>query len=86
MELSKWWGVHMFGRVDELAIVLVIVLVLFGGKKLPELSKSIGQSVKEVRNGFRGDTEAPTVKPVAAASETSALPVAKPVKPARARG
>lgn len=45
----------MFGKVEELAIILVIVLVLFGGKKLPELSRSIGQSVKEIRGGFRGD-------------------------------
>ena len=45
----------MFGKVEELAIVLVIILVLFGAKKLPELSKGIAQSVKEVRKGFRDE-------------------------------
>lgn len=45
----------MFGKVEELLIILVIILVLFGGKKLPELSKSIGQSIKELRNGFKDD-------------------------------
>ncbi len=49
----------MFGRVEELAIVLVIVLVLFGGRKLPELSRSIGQSVREVKKGFRDEGDAP---------------------------
>lgn len=45
----------MFGKVEELAIVLIIILVLFGGKKLPELSRSIGESVKEIRKGFSSD-------------------------------
>lgn len=45
----------MFGKVEELVVVLIIILVLFGAKKLPELSKGIAQSVKEVRKGFRDD-------------------------------
>jgi sec-independent protein translocase protein TatA len=36
----------------ELIIILLIVLLLFGGKKLPELSKSLGQSMKELRKGM----------------------------------
>jgi sec-independent protein translocase protein TatA len=47
-------------KFEELAVVLIIVLVLFGGKKLPELSKSIGESVRELRKGFRDE---PNVKP-----------------------
>ena len=43
----------MFGKVEELVIVLIIILVLFGAKKLPELSRGIADSVKEVRKGFR---------------------------------
>ncbi|HEY1646151.1 MAG TPA: twin-arginine translocase TatA/TatE family subunit [Candidatus Saccharimonadales bacterium] len=39
----------------ELIIILAIILVLFGGKKLPELSKSIGQSAKELRKGLSDD-------------------------------
>jgi len=38
--------------VPELAIILVIIVLLFGGKKLPELSRSIGQAVKDIRKGF----------------------------------
>lgn len=33
----------------ELIIVLVIVLVLFGAKKLPDLASSMGKSIKEFR-------------------------------------
>jgi len=39
----------------ELVIILVIILLLFGGKKLPELSKSLGQSMRELRKGISGD-------------------------------
>jgi sec-independent protein translocase protein TatA len=52
----------MLPKAEELVVILIIVLVLFGGKKLPELSRSIGQSVREVRKGFSGadsDTEKP---------------------------
>jgi sec-independent protein translocase protein TatA len=36
-------------KLPELIVILVILLLLFGGKKLPELSKSIGQSIRELR-------------------------------------
>jgi sec-independent protein translocase protein TatA len=52
----------VFGKVEELVVLLVIILVLFGGKKLPELARSIGQSVREVRKGFSEDAKDETVK------------------------
>ncbi len=36
----------------ELIIILLIIIFLFGAKKLPELSRTIGSSVKELRNGL----------------------------------
>lgn len=42
----------------ELLIVLAIILLLFGGKKLPELFKSAGTSVRELRKGLDGDDNA----------------------------
>jgi sec-independent protein translocase protein TatA len=47
----------MLGKFEELLVILIIILVLFGGKKLPELARSIGSSVREVRNGFKGDDD-----------------------------
>lgn len=48
----------MFGLgVQELILILVIILLLFGGKKLPELSRSIGTAIKDVRKGFTDNTE-----------------------------
>lgn len=36
----------------ELLVILVIVLLLFGARKLPELARSVGQSARELRRGF----------------------------------
>lgn len=41
----------------ELIIILLIVLLLFGGKKLPELSRSLGQSMAELRKGVNGGSK-----------------------------
>jgi sec-independent protein translocase protein TatA len=42
----------------DLLIILAIVLLIFGGRKLPELSKSLGQSIKELRSGMSDDSAA----------------------------
>jgi len=43
----------VFGlRGQELLIILVVVLLLFGARKLPELARSLGASAKEFRKGI----------------------------------
>jgi sec-independent protein translocase protein TatA len=42
---------------QELVIVLVIIMIIFGAGKLPEIAKSLGQGVKE----FREEASAPVV-------------------------
>lgn len=41
--------------MQELIVILVIVLILFGGKKLPELSKGLGEAIRNIRMGFTED-------------------------------
>ena len=48
----------------ELMIILVILLVLFGGSKLPGLAKGLGQSMKEFKKAQRDDDEVPVEKKV----------------------
>lgn len=38
----------------EIIIIAVIVLLLFGGKKIPELMKGIGKGVKNFKDGVKG--------------------------------
>jgi sec-independent protein translocase protein TatA len=43
----------MFGLgTQELLVILVIVLVLFGANKLPQLARSLGSSLKEFKKGI----------------------------------
>lgn len=39
--------------LPELLIILVVVLLIFGPRRLPEMAKGIGQSVREFRKGLR---------------------------------
>ena len=49
-----------FGKVEIiLLIVLVIVMLFVGGKKLPELARGIGQSAKELKKGFKDGIDEP---------------------------
>ena len=41
----------------ELIIILVIVLLLFGGKKIPELMKGLGQGMKEFKKATKKEDE-----------------------------
>ena len=47
--------------VFEIVLILCIVLLLFGGKKIPELMKVLGQGIKEFKDASKGDENKPTV-------------------------
>lgn len=41
----------------EIIIIVLIVLLLFGGKKIPELMKGLGKGVKSFKDGMNGIDE-----------------------------
>lgn len=44
----------MFGLgMGELVILLVVVLLLFGGKKLPQLGRALGTSINQFKDGLK---------------------------------
>lgn len=50
----------MFGvGPQELLIILLIVLLLFGGRKIPEIARGLGRGVREFRKARDGDDEEP---------------------------
>ena len=52
----------LFGMAGpwEVLIVLGIALLLFGGKRIPELMRSLGQSVVEFKKGVKGIEDEPS--------------------------
>ena len=46
----------------EIILILVIVLLLFGGKRIPELMRGLGRGAREFKEGLRGDDEKPGEK------------------------
>lgn len=48
----------MFGLgAWELAIILAIVVVLFGARRLPEIGSGVGKAIKNFKAGVSGDDE-----------------------------
>jgi sec-independent protein translocase protein TatA len=41
----------------EIAVVLIIVLIIFGPKRLPELGKSMGHGIREFKNSISGESD-----------------------------
>lgn len=50
----------MFPKGMEWIIILVIALLIFGPKNLPKLGKSLGSTVKNIREGMESDDKAET--------------------------
>jgi len=65
----------------EVLLILAVVLLLFGAKKLPELAKGLGKSIKEFKKSSAEQDEDDEHKPVAT---TTVEP--KKIEPVRTHG
>ena len=53
----------------ELMVVLGVAVLLFGGKKIPEVAKGLGEGIKNFKNALKADEEPPADKPAADAKK-----------------
>ena len=78
-----------FSHAPELIIILIIALVIFGPKKLPDLGKGLGQGIKEFKRATTGEDKDEEAKdagaaPIAASAAAPAAPAPAPAAPAAA--
>ena len=48
--------------MQEILVIALIVLLLFGGKKIPELMKGLGKGVKSFKEGMKEEVKSEEVK------------------------
>ena len=76
----------MFGISFEHIIILAIILLIFGPKRLPELGNTMGKAMKNFKDSLNGVEEAkyrklPDETPNSSGTETKTAGSADPVKP-----
>jgi sec-independent protein translocase protein TatA len=74
----------MLGNIGplEIIVVLIIALIVFGPKRLPELGSSLGRGIREFRNTVTGEKSDEEDEPEAKAIRASAPPAAPTEQPA----
>jgi sec-independent protein translocase protein TatA len=73
----------------HIAFLVVILLLVFGARRLPEIGRSLGGGMREFKDSISGDTKhstlnPPVQQPVPQPQSTAAQPVATPAPPAAA--
>jgi sec-independent protein translocase protein TatA len=63
MEFSPW----------HLLIIAAVIIILFGGKKIPEVMKGMGEGVRSFKEGMRGDPP-PTAPPPSTTAPSAPAP------------
>lgn len=53
LSLMLLWSLGM----PEIIIIAVVIIFLFGGSKIPQLMKGIGQGISEFKKGVKGETK-----------------------------
>ena len=72
----------------EIAVVLIVVLLIFGPKRLPDLGRSMGRGMREFKDSVTGKDDDKAIEPGETVTKTTTTTVddeaARPVKPADA--
>jgi len=60
--------------LQELLVILLILVVIFGASKLPALGKGLGEGIKNFKKGIRAEEEAVRSEPQAQVDEQASRP------------
>ena len=64
----------MFDSPMHLLIILAVVVLLFGGKRIPEVMRGLGEGIRSFKEGMREDPQHPTTQAQAPAPPASTTP------------
>ena len=67
-----------FLQPTHLLVIAVVLLVLFGAKRIPELGKGLGEGLRGFKEGLKGITDPPPAAPVAQQNTAPAPPPSSP--------
>jgi sec-independent protein translocase protein TatA len=70
----------MWDSPMHLLIIAIVILVLFGGRKIPEVMKGLGQGVREFKEGMRGDQPQPPQTSQPVNPPATSVPVSTPTE------
>lgn len=68
----------MFESPWHIMIVAAVIIVLFGGRKIPELMRGMGEGVRGFKEGMQGGPPAQNPNPPAQSQSTEKAPEEKP--------
>jgi len=57
--------------VQELLVILLIAVLIFGGRKIPEIGKGLGEGIRQFKDSLRAGKESPEEKKDEAKTPTS---------------
>lgn len=63
--------------MPELLVILGVAVLLFGGKKIPELAKGLGEGIRNFKTSLKGEDEKPVEPEKRGEPEKPAAPVGK---------
>jgi sec-independent protein translocase protein TatA len=64
--------------LPHILILLLIIVILFGGRKIPEVMKGLGQGIREFKEGMKVSDQPPTNPPASTTTTATNAPPSTP--------
>jgi sec-independent protein translocase protein TatA len=83
--INQWRGGKTMGDLlqpTHLLIIGVLLLILFGAKRLPELGRGLGEGLKGFKDGIKGPQDPPPPPPAPPVQQSTSAPTnSAPIEP-----